>query len=146
MIAVIQRVTSASVAVNGVTIGQIAHGLVGLVAVQRADSAADVAWMAGKLTSLRIFRNAGKHFDLDVRQVGGGILLVSNFTVAGETAKGRRPSLDGAAAPPEGRLLFDRLVAAVAELGVPVATGEFGADMQVMLTNDGPVTFIVNSR
>jgi D-tyrosyl-tRNA(Tyr) deacylase len=148
MLSILQRVTHASVTVDGQTIGQIGPGLLALVAVHREDSADDIAWTANKLVSLRIFRNAveHKHFDLDIRQAGGSILLVSNFTVAGATRKGRRPSFDAAAPPEVGRKLFDDLVRAVQALGIPTATGEFGADMQVTLTNDGPVTFIVNSR
>ncbi len=145
MIAVIQRVTEARVVVAGKIVGQIGPGMLALVAVAREDTADDIAWLANKLVSLRIFRDAAgeKHFDRDIREVGGCILLVSNFTVAGATRKGRRPSLDAAAPPEVGRKLFDDLVAAVKATGVPVATGKFGADMQVSLTNDGPVTFIV---
>lgn len=146
MIAVIQRVTEAKVVVGGEVVGQIGAGVLVLVAVHAEDTAEDIQWMAGKLTSLRIFRNEGKHFDLDVRQIGGGILLVSNFTVAGQTRKGRRPSLDAAASPEVGAKLFEELVRAVRATGIPTATGRFGADMQVSLTNDGPVTFIVDSR
>jgi D-tyrosyl-tRNA(Tyr) deacylase len=146
MIAVVQRVTEARVVVEGRTVGEIGLGLLVLAAVERGDTAADIEWTANKLTGLRIFRNGEKHFDLDVKQVGGGMLLVSNFTVAGETKKGRRPSLEGAASPDEGRVMFDAFVEAVKKLGVPVATGEFGADMKVSLTNDGPVTFLVKSR
>jgi D-tyrosyl-tRNA(Tyr) deacylase len=146
MIAILQRVTSASVLVDGRIVGQIGSGLLALVAVHRGDGDADVDWMAGKLVGLRIFRNADKHFDIDVKQAGGSILLVSNFTVAGATRQGRRPSFDLAAGPEEGRRLFDKLVAAISALGVPTATGQFGADMQVSLCNDGPATFIVESR
>ncbi|MGE5608320.1 MAG: D-aminoacyl-tRNA deacylase [Bacillota bacterium] len=146
MIAVIQRVSEARVVVAGEVIGQIRAGMLALVAVHAEDTAEDIQWMTGKLTSLRIFRNGEKHFDLDVRQVNGGILLVSNFTVAGQTRKGRRPSLDAAASPEQGAKLFDELVRAVQATGIPTATGRFGADMQVSLTNDGPVTFIVDSR
>ena len=146
MIAVVQRVTEARVVVEGRTVGEIGAGLLVLAAVERGDTAADVEWTASKLAGLRIFRNGEKHFDLDVKQVGGAMLLVSNFTVAGETKKGRRPSLEGAASPEEGRVMFDAFVEAVKKLGVPVATGEFGADMKVSLTNDGPVTFLVRSR
>ena len=148
MIAVVQRVTEGRVVVEGRTVGEIRHGLVVLAAVEKDDTAADVEWLAAKLVALRIFRDeAGeKHFDRDVKQIGGSILLVSNFTVAGETKKGRRPSLEGAAPPERGRELFDALVAAVRGLGVPVELGEFGADMKVSLTNDGPVTFLVKSR
>ena len=146
MIAVVQRVTEASVTVAGEVVGRIGPGLVALVAVHETDEPADVTWTASKLVALRIFRNAEKHFDLDVRQSAGSILLVSNFTVAAETRKGRRPSFDAAAAPEKGRALFDALVEAVRGLGVPVETGRFGADMTVALTNDGPVTVIVKSK
>jgi D-tyrosyl-tRNA(Tyr) deacylase len=148
MIAVVQRVLDARVVVEGRTVGQIAHGLVVLAAVEKDDTPADVEWTAKKLVDLRIFRSEDgeKHFDRDVTQVGGGILLVSNFTVAGETKKGRRPSLEAAAEPKRGRELFSLLVDAVKALNVTLATGEFGADMKVTLTNDGPVTFLVKSR
>ena len=109
MIAVVQRVTEARVVVAGATVGEIGPGLLALVSVVVDDSGDDVQWMAGKLATLRIFRNGEKHFDLDVTQVGGSVLLVSNFTVAGNTKQGRRPSFDGAAKPERGRELFDEL-------------------------------------
>jgi D-tyrosyl-tRNA(Tyr) deacylase len=146
MIAIIQRVTSASVTVDAAVIGQIGPGLLALVAVHRDDAPSDISWMANKLASLRLFRNGDKHFDIDIRQSGGGILLVSNFTVAGQTRRGRRPSFDQAAPPEMGRKLFDELVQAVKDLEIPVATGLFGADMLVTLANDGPATFIVDSK
>ena len=146
MITVVQRVLSAAVRVEGHVVGKIGAGLLALVAVHRDDGPEDVEWTAGKLVALRIFRNGDKHFDIDVKQAGGGILLVSNFTVAGATRKGRRPSFDAAAAPEAGRKLFDGLVEAVEKLGIPAATGQFGADMQVSLENDGPATFILDSR
>lgn len=146
MIAVVQRVTEANVVVNGATVGEIGHGLLALVSVVVDDTADDVQWVAGKLATLRIFRNGEKHFDLDVTQVEGSVLLVSNFTVAGKTKQGRRPSFDGAAKPERGRELFDELVGAVRKLGISVATGEFGADMKVSLVNDGPATFLINSK
>jgi len=146
MIAVVQRVTEARVVVEGRIVGEIGPGLMVLAAVEAEDATGDVEWTAAKLAGLRVFRNGEKHFDLDVKQVGGGILLVSNFTVAGETRKGRRPSLDNAASPERGRALFDQLVEALRRQGVSVATGEFGADMRVSLVNDGPVTFLVRSR
>lgn len=147
MIAIVQRVTQASVIVAGETVGQIGVGLAVLAAVERNDSAADIEWTAAKLASLRIFPNddGTKNFDRDVREVGGQILLVSNFTVAAATQKGRRPSLDNAADPAKGRELFDALVSAVRAAGVSVATGRFGADMSVQIANDGPVTMIVQS-
>lgn len=148
MITVVQRVLAAAVVVEGRTVGAIEHGLLALVAVARDDTAADVQWTADKLPAMRIFRNDGgeKHFDLDVRQVSGSILLVSQFTLAADTRRGRRPSFDAAAPPEMARALFEDLVARIAAGGVPVATGQFQADMKVSLTNDGPVTFVLNSR
>ena len=146
MIAVVQRVTEAAVRVGDETVGRIGPGLLVLVAVHKTDADADVGWTANKLVALRIFRQGDKHFDADVRQAGGSVLLVSNFTVAAATRQGRRPSFDAAAGPERGRELFDRLVDAVRALGVPVETGRFGADMHVSLVNDGPVTVIVDSR
>lgn len=148
MITVVQRVLSASVVVDEATVGAIDHGLLALVAVTRTDTEADVQWTADKLPAMRIFRSeeGDKHFDLDVRQVNGSILLVSQFTLAADTRRGRRPSFDPAAPPELARRLFDDLVARVRATGVPVATGQFQADMKVSLTNDGPVTFILNSR
>lgn len=148
MIAVVQRVVEARVTVAGAVVGEIGEGLLALVSVVREDTDDDIKWMAAKLTALRIFRDATgeKHFDRTVADVGGGILLVSNFTTAADTKKGRRPSFDAAAAPEVGRVMFDRLIQAVRATGVPTAIGEFGGDMRVALTNDGPATFIVNSR
>lgn len=145
MIAVVQRVTEARVDVAGETVGAIGPGLLVLTSIVHDDTPADAEWFAQKLVGLRIFRNDEKHFDQDVTQVGGSILLVSNFTVAAQTRKGRRPSLDGAARPEQGEQLFNLLVDAVRNLGVPVATGKFGANMQVHLINDGPATFIVET-
>ena len=145
MKAVIQRVAEARVEVGGRVVGQIGPGVLALVAVEREDGAGDVEWMARKLVELWIFRKQEKHFDIDVREAGGGVLLVSNFTVAGATRKGRRPSFDGAAPPETGRVVFDQLVERVKLLGVTVATGEFGADMRVSLINDGPATFVLES-
>jgi D-tyrosyl-tRNA(Tyr) deacylase len=146
MIAIVQRVTHAKVLVENRTAGEIGQGLLVLAAVEKDDTQEDVEWTANKLAGLRIFRNNEKHFDRDVKQINGAILLVSNFTVAAETRKGRRPSLENAASPEKGKDLFDQLVQAIKNLQIPTATGEFGADMQVTLTNDGPVTFIIKSR
>ena len=146
MIAVLQRVTAAKVEVEGEAVGAIGAGLLALVAVHATDTETDVAWTAAKLAGLRIFRNGDKHFDLDVKQAGGAVLLVSNFTVAAATRHGRRPSFDAAAPPEHGRALFDALVEAVRAQGLTVETGVFGADMSVSLTNDGPVTVLIDSR
>src|SRR5687767_8296303 len=139
MIAVVQRVTEASVTVAGETVGRIGHGLAVLAAVHRTDTTAEVTWTANKLAGLRIFRAGDKYFDADVRQVGGSILLVSNFTVAADTRGGRRPSFIAAAETERGRELFDELVRTVRDLNVQVETGRFGADMLVSVVNDGPV-------
>ncbi len=145
MICVVQRVLKASVTVDGKVVGGIGPGMVVLAAVEKDDTQADIDWTAQKLVGLRMFRNGEKHFDLDVKQAGGAILLISNFTVAASTRYGRRPSLDGAASPEDGRNLFEELLRAVAAAGVAVQTGQFGADMKVELVNDGPVTFLVDS-
>ena len=146
MIAVLQRVSEAQVIVAGQVVGRTGPGLLALASVHAADTDADVAWTAQKIVGLRLFRSGDKHSDLDVRQAGGSVLLVSNFTVAAATRHGRRPSFDPAAPPEKGRLLFDALVEAVRAQGVTVETGAFGADMTVSLVNDGPATFIIDSR
>ena len=144
---VIQRVRHAKVVVDGRTVGEIGPGILALVAVVEGDTPAQVDWMADKLVQMRIFRNddGSRHFDRDIRAVAGSILLVSQFTLAADTRRGRRPSFDPAAAPDVAHRLFDDLVAAVAARGVAVATGEFGAMMEVSLLNDGPATFILDS-
>ena len=146
MFAVLQRVTDANVVVEEKIVGKIGAGVVGLVAVHGTDSAADIEWTANKIVGLRMFRLGDKHFDVDVKQAGGAVLLVSNFTVAAETRYGRRPSFDAAAGPEKGRELFDALVELVRARGVVVETGVFGADMSVTLSNDGPATVIIDSR
>jgi D-tyrosyl-tRNA(Tyr) deacylase len=145
VIAVVQRVTEASVTVEGEVVGKIGPGLAVLAAVHRTDTDADITWTANKLVGLRIFRNQDKYFDADVRQVNGSILLVSNFTVAAATRDGRRPSFSAAAETEVGRAMFEKLVDSVRSLGVPAETGRFGADMLVSFVNDGPVTVIVDS-
>jgi D-tyrosyl-tRNA(Tyr) deacylase len=139
-------VSQASVAVDGQIVGQIGHGMVVLAAVHTIDLSEDVDWTARKLASLRIFAGGDRNFDRDVKEISGSILLVSNFTVAADARKGRRPSLSDAADPVAGREKFDQLVAAVRAQGANVQIGQFGADMQVALVNDGPVTFILDSR
>jgi len=147
MITVVQRVSDAKVTVGGEVVGAIGIGLVALAAIVKGDTDRDLEWTAAKLTGLRIFRSADgdKHFDRDVREVGGSILLVSNFTVSAATRQGRRPSLDRAADPATAQAMFGRFVDAVRAQNVPVETGRFAADMKVMLINDGPATFILDS-
>jgi len=146
MICVIQRVTEASVSVDGHIVGQIGPGMLVLVSVHATDVAEDLTWTARKLATLRMFADGDRNFELDVKAVGGSILLVSNFTVAAETSKGRRPSLGAAASQEIGRQMFDQLLVAVCAEVPSTQTGQFGADMKVSLVNDGPVTFLLNSR
>ena len=148
MIVIVQRVLEAKVEVEGKTVGAIGPGLLALAAVVKGDTDRDLDWTAAKIAGLRIFRDAGgeKHFDRDVREVGGSILLVSNFTVSAATRHGRRPSLDRAAEPAVAQAMFEKFVEAVRRQGVNVHTGRFAADMKISLVNDGPATFIVDSR
>jgi len=145
MLAVVQRVTSARVSVEGQIIGKIDGGLVALVAITHSDAETDVDWMARKLVGLRIFRNGDKHFDSSIEQTGGSLLVISNFTVAAATRHGRRPGFDAAADPQSGKKWFDELLVALRATGVRVETGQFGADMQVELVNNGPVTVLLDS-
>jgi D-tyrosyl-tRNA(Tyr) deacylase len=145
MIAVVQRVTEASVSVGDEIVGRIGKGLAILLAVHETDGPAEVEYVGTKLAGLRIFPNGDKGFDLDVTQFGGRILLISNFTVAADTRKGRRPSFDAAAKPEKARTLFDAVADRLRQAGVAVETGRFGADMLVDIKNDGPVTVIVST-
>jgi len=145
MKAVIQRVSEARVAVAGETVGAIGRGILVLLGVEKGDTERDAAWLAEKIAGLRVFNDEAGKMNLSVREVGGGILAVSQFTLAGNCAKGRRPSFDSAAPPDEGKRLYERFVDFVRATGVPTATGIFQADMQVTLTNDGPVTFILDT-
>jgi D-aminoacyl-tRNA deacylase len=146
MVSVIQRVTGAEVQVDQRTVSRIGPGLLALVAVVGDDSKKDLEWTANKMTGLRIFRDEDRHFELDVRQIQGEILLVSNFTVAAQTRQGRRPSFSAAAEPALARSLFQQLVAEVRRIHPRVGCGEFGEDMKVTLCNDGPVTLILESK
>ena len=146
MIAVIQRVAAARVTVAQETVGEIGPGICALVSVHADDTEPDIMWTMNKILTMRIFTNAEKYFDLDIQQIAGKVLLVSNFTVAADTRSGRRPSLNGAAGPEMGRKYFDLLVEKMRASGIDVETGRFGADMRVSIENDGPVTFILDSR
>jgi D-tyrosyl-tRNA(Tyr) deacylase len=145
--AVVQRVTSARVRVGDRLVGAIDQGIVVLVGVGRDDTPADVAYLAAKIRDLRIFAgDAGKPMDRSVADVGGGVLLVSQFTLYGDVRKGRRPAFDAAAPPEAARELYELLVRELRAASLPVATGEFQAMMQVELVNDGPVTILLDSR
>jgi D-tyrosyl-tRNA(Tyr) deacylase len=143
MKAVIQRVTSSSVVVGGETVGAIGRGITVLLGVEKGDNEAAADWLAAKICDLRIFSDQADKMNLSLRDVGGSLLVVSQFTLAGNCAKGKRPSFDSAAPADEGKRLYEYFVAAARNLGVAVQTGTFQADMQVALVNDGPVTFIL---
>ncbi len=141
MIGLLQRVTEASVAVSGQSIGQIGPGLVVLVGIERGDSLDQAVKLAQKLVDYRVFSDSVGKMNLSLRDTGGELLLVPQFTLAADTARGLRPSFSKAAEPAVGQALFTELVTAAKQTGVAVETGEFGADMAVQLINDGPVTF-----
>ncbi len=146
MRAVIQRVKSAAVYVEGRVTGEIGLGLLVLVGVGRGDGEKDVAYMASKLPDLRIFEDGSGKFNLSLKEVGGAMLVVSQFTLYGDCRKGRRPSFIDAAEPAEAKGLYEQLVLKLKEQGIPVGTGEFQAKMEVHLVNDGPVTILLDSR
>jgi D-tyrosyl-tRNA(Tyr) deacylase len=143
--AVVQRVSSAAVRVEGATAGAIERGLLVLLGVARTDTAADAAAIAGKIAGLRIFDDAEGRMNLAVGDVGGAVLVVSQFTLLGDCRGGRRPSYIEAAAPELANALYEAVVGALREAGLPVATGVFRAQMAVELVNDGPVTLLLDS-
>jgi D-aminoacyl-tRNA deacylase len=145
MKAVIQRVSRASVSVDSAIVGEIGAGTVVLLAVAKGDSESDAEWLARKIVELRMFGDSDGKMNLSLKDVGGSILAISQFTLAGSCDKGRRPSFVDAAPPEEGKRLYEYFVEKVAGMGIPVATGIFQADMKVSLINDGPVTFILDS-
>jgi D-tyrosyl-tRNA(Tyr) deacylase len=141
LIGLIQRVSGAKIEINGQKIGEIGVGILALIGVERDDGLVEANKLAARLVAYRMFADAAGKMNRSVRDIGGALLLVPQFTLAADTSGGLRPSFSGAAPPPVGAALFDALVAAVAATGVPYACGRFGADMQITLTNDGPVTF-----
>jgi D-tyrosyl-tRNA(Tyr) deacylase len=143
--AVVQRVSRAAVSVEGRVVGQIEAGLLVFVGIVADDAPADLEYIASKLRDLRIFSDDGGRMNRSLRDTGGGLLVVSQFTLAGDARKGRRPSFDAAAAPDVARPIFDRLLIRLRADG-PVETGEFQAHMEVALVNDGPVTLLLDSQ
>lgn len=141
---ILQRVKSASVVVAKEKVAEIAHGLLVLVGIEKGDGMDQVTRAADKLVSLRIFADDKGRMNLDTTTVGGAILLVSQFTLAGSLAKGRRPSFDRAAPAAQAEPLVDALALRLAERGIRVETGRFGAHMEVALINDGPVTLVLD--
>lgn len=140
MIALLQRVSQARVDIAGQTVGAIAHGLLVLVCAEPDDTEAVGQKLLSKILKLRVFSDEAGKMNRSVQDVGGGLLIVSQFTLAADTRSGNRPGFTGAAAPALGEALYDRFVALAREQHPQVATGRFGADMQVHLVNDGPVT------
>jgi D-tyrosyl-tRNA(Tyr) deacylase len=140
---VLQRVSKASVSIDGRTAGAIGRGFCLLVGLTHGDTDATVDWMAEKVAGLRLFPDAEGKMNLGLEEVGGGVLVISQFTLYGDSAKGRRPSFVDAARPETAIPLYERFVGALRARGLEVATGEFGADMQVEIHNDGPVTLIL---
>ena len=141
MIGLIQRVSGANVLSDGLNIGRIGIGMLVLVGIERRDGPDEAATLASRLVGYRIFPDASGKMNRSVRDVGGSLLLVPQFTLVADTSSGLRPSFSQAAPPELGEAMFNALVAAVAATGVPYACGRFGADMKVSLINDGPVTF-----
>lgn len=147
MRAVIQRVAQASVTIGGQVCGAIGHGLLVLVAVEDADTPEDIEWLSGKIVRLRIFADDAGLMNRSVHDVGGEILVVSQFTLFASTKKGNRPSYLRSAKPEVAIPCYEAFLTRLGlELGKPIATGEFGADMQVALVNDGPVTILIDSQ
>ncbi len=145
MRALLQRVTEASVRVNGEVIGSIESGLLVFVGVALGDTVNDVDHLVEKCRKLRIFTDENDKMNLSVEDIGGAVLCVSQFTLAADTAKGLRPSFSTAMPPEKAEKLYDRFVSRLREAGIKVETGSFGADMKVSLLNDGPVTFLLES-
>ena len=141
MIGLLQRVSRASVAVDGITIAEIGGGLLVFVAVEKGDTEAQAERLMQRLLAYRVFADGRDRINLDVRQAGGSLLLVPQFTLAADTRKGNRPGFSKAAPPALGRKLFGHLVRLAEDAPVPVAAGRFGANMRVDIRNEGPMTF-----
>lgn len=147
MICVIQRVSSASVTIDGLIKSSIGKGLMILVGIEDADGPEDIEWMSAKVANLRIFDDANGVMNLDVKEVSGDILLVSQFTLHASTKKGNRPSYIQAARPEKAIPVYEQFIKVLGmQIGKNIATGEFGADMKVSLVNDGPVTIVIDSK
>ena len=145
MRALIQRVRRASVTVDEAMVGSIEHGLLILLGIAPDDGEAEVAWMVRKISGLRIFSDENGRFDRSVVDVGGSVLVVSQFTLFGDCRKGRRPNFSGAARPEHAAPMWERVCAGFEAAGIPTARGRFAADMQVELLNDGPVTLMLET-
>lgn len=145
MRAVIQRVRAAAVTVNGETVGKIGRGLMVLLGVRKGDTEKEAIWLAEKIAGLRIFEDGEGKMNLSLEEVGGSALVVSQFTLYGDTRKGRRPGFDKAAPPELAEALYERFAEYLKSAGIPVETGRFQSRMLVSIENDGPVTLIVDT-
>lgn len=145
MLAVVQRVKESSVDIDGESVGNIGPGLMVLLGVARGDSQKDADFLAEKISNLRIFEDENKKMNLSLLETGGEMLIISQFTLLGNSQKGRRPSFVNAAEPKAANSLYEYFIKRVKSKGIRVQTGRFGAMMQVRLTNDGPVTLIIES-
>ena len=146
MIAVIQRCSRGKVTVSEKVVGEIAHGLVILLGVQKDDIENDADFLVNKISGLRVFSDENDKMNLSIKDVGGSALVISQFTLCSDTKNGRRPSFIKAAPPEDGNRLYEYFMSEMKKEGVPVQSGEFGAMMDVELVNDGPVTFVLNSK
>jgi D-tyrosyl-tRNA(Tyr) deacylase len=142
----LQRVTGASVSIDGKVVGEIGQGLVAFVGVAEGDDEKDIDYLVPKMTGLRIFADEEGRFNVSVADIGGELLLVSQFTLLADTRKGRRPGFTGAAPPEQAEALFERFVERTRATGLKVETGRFQQYMQVEIHNDGPVTIMLDSR
>ena len=146
MIAVIQRCSRANVKIGQNIVGQIGSGLVILLGVKKEDNEEDADFLVKKVSGLRIYNDSNKKMNLSIKDVNGSALVISQFTLCGDTKKGRRPSFIHAAPPKEGQRLYEYFISSLLKTGVPVESGEFGAMMDVELVNEGPATFILKSK
>lgn len=146
MRAVIQRVSSAAVSVDKRLVGEIGKGILAYVGVEKGDDDADLKSISSKIASLRIFADSEGKMNLSVKDIGGSVLVISQFTLLGDCRKGKKPSFDRAEGPGEAKALYEKVVTALRAEGLAVKTGEFQAHMEVESVNDGPVTFILESR
>ncbi len=146
MRAVVQRVTEAAVAIEGKTVGRTGHGLLIFVGAGKGDEIGDAEYLVRKILGLRIFEDENGKMNKSVSDIGGGLLVISQFTLYGDCRKGRRPSFDSAEEPQKAVRLYEDFVSLCRKSGLSVETGEFGADMKVSLLNDGPVTILLDSK
>ncbi len=146
MRAVVQRVSESHVTIEGREVGRIGQGLMVLLGVEEGDTEADVIYMVDKVANLRIFEDADEKMNLSIQDIGGALLVVSQFTLMGDARRGRRPSFSSAARPDEANDLYEKFVSRSRALGLPVETGQFQQNMVVRIDNDGPVTLLLDSK